>query len=103
MDRNCLVRMGLFGALALMLAPATGSANQLNVTTAMPVRPQIYLSPSLHMDVRSRTDYDLGLSNDCRSGDRLRNSRRDRRAAGRIVEIRGGMRPAEGAAFRGSL
>jgi hypothetical protein len=79
MAGNYFVRIGLFGALTLMLAPAAGSANQLNITTMTPVRPQIYLNPSLHMDVRSRTVYDLDLSSDCRPDERLKKSKRERR------------------------
>ena len=80
MARNCLTRIGFLGALAVMVAPATGSANQLNITTITPVRPQIYLNPSLHMDVRSRAVYDLDTSNDCHAEDeRLKTLKRKRR------------------------
>ncbi len=78
--RNYFIRIGLIGASALLLAPTAGSANQLNITTMNPVRPQIYLNPSLHMDARSRTVYDLDASNDCRVDDeRLKTLKRKRR------------------------
>lgn len=80
MARNYFIRIGLIGALAVTLAPVTSSANQLNITTITPVRPQIYLNPSLHMDARSRTVYDLDISNDCRAEDeRLKTLKRKRR------------------------
>lgn len=80
MARNYFVRIGLFGALAVgLLVPTAGSANQLNITTMTPVRPQIYFNPSLHMDVRSRPVYDLDLSSDCRAEDeRLKTLKRKR-------------------------
>jgi len=39
MARNYFIRIGLIGALALLLAPMAASANQLNITTITPVRP----------------------------------------------------------------
>lgn len=79
MARNYFIRIGLFGALVVMLAPTTGSASQLNITSITPVRPQIHLNPSLHMDVRSNTVYDLDLSEACRPDERLKRSKRERR------------------------
>lgn len=80
MARNYFGRIGLSGALIVMLAPAAGSANQLNITTVTPVRPQIYLNPSLHMDARTRAVNDLDISSDCRAEDeRLKTLKRKRR------------------------
>lgn len=76
---NYLDRISLISGLALVLAPAAGSASQLNITTVTPVRPQIHLNPSLHMDTRSRAVYDLDLSNDCRPNERIRQNKRERR------------------------
>lgn len=76
---NYLDRISLISAVALVLAPAAGSASQLNITTVTPVRPQIYLNPSLNLDARSRTVYDLDLSNDCRPDERIRKNKRERR------------------------
>lgn len=79
MALNYLDRIGLIAALALVLASTAGSASQLNITTVTPVRPQIHLNPSLHMDARSRAIYDLDISNDCRPDDRIKKSKRERR------------------------
>lgn len=74
------IRIGLIGALAVSFAPVTGSANQLNITPMTPVRPQIYLGPSAHMDVRSRAAYDVDNSSDCRAeNERLKTLKRKRR------------------------
>jgi len=73
-----LVRIGVIGALAMMLSPATGSASQLNITT-MPVRPQIYIAPSMHVDIGPRGSYDLDLSERCRQDHRLKRTKRERR------------------------
>lgn len=79
MARKFLIRTGLAGALAVMLAPTASPANQLNITTSNPVRPQIHLNPSLHIDVGSRTVYDLNASEICRPDERLKRSKRERR------------------------
>jgi hypothetical protein len=79
MAQAFLIRIGVLGALAVILAPAICSANQLNIHPAIPVRPQIHLSPSLHMDARSRSFDDIDLSDACRPDVRLRKSKRERR------------------------
>jgi len=73
------IRTGVFGACAVMLAPTLCPANQLNFHPGTPVRPQIHLSPSLHMDARTRTLNDIDLSEACRPDERLRKSKRERR------------------------
>jgi hypothetical protein len=79
MTRKFSMRVALLGGWTLLLAPTAGSANQLNINTVTPARPQIHLNPSLHMDVRSRDVYDLDLSNDCRPDERLKTLKRKRR------------------------
>ncbi len=71
--------LGLVFGLVLGLAPTASVAAQLNVTGVTPVRPQIHLSPSLHMDVRSRDIYDLDLSAACRPDERLKRNKHERR------------------------
>ncbi len=79
MAGKALIRIGRLGVLALVLAPASGMASQLNITSVTPVRPQIYLSPSLNMDVRSRTVYDLDISQNCSPDERVKKRKRDHR------------------------
>jgi hypothetical protein len=79
MAGKSLIRIGMVGVFALVLAPAATLANQLNINTVTPVRPQIHLTPSLHMDVRSRDTYDLDLSEACRPDERLKRNKRERR------------------------
>lgn len=79
MAETSLIRIGVAGLFAVLVFPAGCLAAQLNVTGVTPVRPQIHLSPSLHMDVRSRDIYDLDLSEACRPDQRLRRSKRERR------------------------
>ena len=73
-----LTRIGVIGALAMMLGPGAGSASQLNITT-VPVRPQIYVAPSMHVDIGPRSSYDLDLSQTCRQDHRLKRTERERR------------------------
>lgn len=73
------IRIGVVSLFALGLAPAASSANQLNLNTVTPSRPQIHLTPSLHMDVRSRDIYDLDISEACRPDERLKRNKRERR------------------------
>lgn len=73
-----LVRIGVIGVWAIMLNPATSSASQLNITT-VPVRPQIYIAPSMHVDIGPRRSYDLDLSERCRQDHRLKRTKRERR------------------------
>lgn len=74
-----LIRTAVFGICAVVLAPGVGAANQLNIQSPTPVRPQIYLGPSLHMDARTRALNDIDLSEACRPDERLRKSKRERR------------------------
>ncbi|MBN9586653.1 MAG: hypothetical protein J0G34_14835 [Afipia sp.] len=73
-----LVRIGVIGALAMMLNPATSSASQLNITT-VPVRPQIYIAPSMHMGIGPRSSYDLDQSERCRQDHLVKRTKRERR------------------------
>ena len=80
MARKFFIRIGVAGAWAVMLAPSAGSASQFNVSPSLtPVRPQIHLGPSLHMDARTRALNDIDLSEACRPDERLRKSKRERR------------------------
>lgn len=73
-----LRRIGVVGVLAMMLSPAAGAAAQLNITT-IPVRPQIYIAPSMHMDIGPRSSYDFDQSQACRQDRRLKRISRERR------------------------
>jgi hypothetical protein len=79
MAGTSLIRIGVAGVFVLVLAPAAALASQLNINTVPPARPQIHLTPSLHMDVRSRDIYDLDLSEACRPDERLKRNKRERR------------------------
>lgn len=79
MARKNFIRIGGLSACAVVLAPAICSANHLNIQSAIPVRPQIHFTPSLHMDARSRSLNDIDLFDVCRPDERLRKSKRARR------------------------
>ncbi len=79
MAGRSLIRIGGLSILALVLAPAAGLTSQLNITSITPVRPQIHLNPSLHMDARSNSFYDIDLSQACRPDERIKRNKRERR------------------------
>lgn len=80
MARKFVTRIGVAGVWIILLAPSISLASQFNLSpTITPVRPQIHLSPSLRIDARARSLDNIDLSEACRSDERLRKTKRERR------------------------